>query len=393
MYFIPDAFIRQWETQPIRSKANEVSLRKVFFFPMLENLTTFPDAFSQFTCIKPPEWSSYYSSVFTLLKIFLPNVDMTSIIQQFEEKTSASSPSIHLFSDAKYSLKNTGVKEAVKKVSRTRPLWMPGKLVYVLAAILPVLGLVFFWAYNRDYLPKIIENYQPYRSDPDPLRADLEIPSENAILARPHLITMIDKGFQRQEQKIKTLALIGTGGSGKTTLARQYARLQNSPVVWEINAETKPFLFNSLLTLSYGLCKTDEEKQYLMSVTKIHDFPEKKEKFFRFLKHQLKSNPNWLLIYDNVENMIDIQKYFPVDANGWGEGRVIITTQDNHIQNNGYIKDVVWVGELSDEEKLSLFTKVMNHGDKKGFQNLHILRGFLENFLLFLWMCLRRPII
>src|SRR5690606_33498721 len=74
----------------------------------------------------------------------------------------------------------------------------------------------------------------------------------------------------------------------------------------------------------------------------------------------------------------DIQKYFPVDANGWGEGRVIITAQDNHIQNNGYIKDVVWVGELSDEEKLSLFTKVMNHGDKKGFQNLHILRGFLE---------------
>jgi hypothetical protein len=227
-------------------------------------------------------------------------------------------------------------------------------------------------------MPKTIENYQPYRSDPDPLRTDLEIPSEDALLDRPHLITMIDKGFQRQEQKIKTLALVGTGGSGKTTLARQYARLQNSSVVWEINAETRSFLLNSLLTLSYALCKTNEEKQLLMSMTKIHDFTEKKEKIFQFLKHQLKSYPNWLLIYDNVENMRDIQKYFPVDANGWGEGKVIITTQDNHIQNNGYIKNVIWIGELSDEEKLSLFTKVMNHGDKKDFQNSRVLRGFLE---------------
>ena len=240
--------------------------------------------------------------------------------------------------------------------------------------------MVFFWVYNRDHIPKTIENYQPYRGDPDSLRTDLEIPSEDILLGRPYLTSMIDKRFQKQTEGIKTLALVGTGGSGKTTLARQYARLQNASIVWEINAEKSASLLNSLLTLSYALCKTDEEKQAITSMTKIDGLTEKIEKFFQFLRRQLKSHPNWLLIYDNVESMRDIQEYFPTDVNDWGVGKVIITTQDNHIQNNSYIKDVVRVGVLSAEEQLSLFTKIMKQGERKSFnlQEPHIIKEFLD---------------
>ena len=288
-------------------------------------------------------------------------MDMTPIIQQFEEKATASSPSIHPFSGSKHPLENTNVKEAAKKVSQSCLPLRLRKLAYALFVIMPTLGLVFFLAFNRDYPPKIIENQKYHRSDSDSFLAGLELSSEDTLLNRPLLITRIDEGFQKQRDGIKTIALIGMGGSGKTAVARQYACQKNSPLVWEINAETKSAVINSLAALAHALCKEDEEKQYFMSLTEIKDFTDKKEKFFQFLKSKLKRHSNWILIYDNVENMRDVQQYFPVNSDSWGEGKVIITTQDNNIQNNSYIKDVVRVGELSAEEKLILFTVLKVH--------------------------------
>lgn len=380
IYFVPSDCINPCEPPKNLPESYALSSRKIFFFSTFKTFPTFPEVLSQFTCIKPSEWSSYYASVFTLLKNILPNVDMTSIIKQFEEKASTFHTTVFQSAVSNNFLGNTQGREVPANTLKSHIPLMPKRLVYTLLATLSMLGLILFWAFKPDFLTNIISGHSDDMKNLDASRTDLEIPSDESLLERPQLITMMNEGLQKQAKGIKTLALIGTGGSGKTILARQYARLQNTSIVWEINAETRAFIVNSLLALSQSLCRTSEEKQDLMNLAKIQDYAEKKEKFFRFLKLQLKSHPNWILIYDNVENMRDIQKYFPIDDNGWGEGTVIITSQDNHIQNNGYIKQVVWVGELSAEEKLSLFRKIMNNGAKKNLasQNPQILEGFVE---------------
>lgn len=69
------------------------------------------------------------------------------------------------------------------------------------------------------------------------IRSDLIIPVRDVLLERPQLIAQLDEKF-KGKNGIQTIALIGPGGAGKTTLARQYAHLQKNDVVWEINAET-----------------------------------------------------------------------------------------------------------------------------------------------------------
>lgn len=383
IYFIPDTEMENIPKQTFQPGLNPYASGKIFFFAKASRLQKTLQENSSFTCIDSSCWLSYYHSLFIILKKALPGLDLDRIFTQFENAT-AQNRFVADTSSLSFPRKppeDREIKEGTKKSlqGRQQP-FMFKKLAYALLAILSSLGIVLFLALNRYNTPSFEKSNQHYNNDPVSLQADLEIPSEDILLSRPHLIEMMEKRFQKQTQGIKTIALIGMGGSGKTTLARQYAYSQNPSVVWEINAETNVSLINSLEALAYTLCKTSEEKQVLMSLKEVHSFTEKGEKVLQLLKYQLQDRPNWVLIYDNVEKMRDIQKYFPSDGSIWGEGKVIITTQDNHIQNNGYVKDAVLIEELSKEEKLLLYTKIMNHGDKKGLKTYkpHIVEGFLE---------------
>ena len=70
-----------------------------------------------------------------------------------------------------------------------------------------------------------------------PIRSDMVIPAEFGFLQRSDEIAKIDSILKKQNN-IQSIALVGPGGAGKTVLARQYAHQQQSPVIWEINAET-----------------------------------------------------------------------------------------------------------------------------------------------------------
>jgi len=191
------------------------------------------------------------------------------------------------------------------------------------------------------------------------VRSELPVPHGNVILERSNLISELDAQFKKGQQDIKAIALVGIGGAGKTVVARQYARRQDG-VVWEASAETRRSLRESFENLAYVLAVTEEEKKALLGLKDIRDPEEKEDKIILFVKRHLKNNPGWLLIFDNVEKFPDIVKYFPSDAAVWGKGKVMVTTRNSNMETHSSIHRAIPVKELTPEEKLSLFTRILH---------------------------------
>ncbi|MBY0293270.1 MAG: tetratricopeptide repeat protein [Alphaproteobacteria bacterium] len=341
------------------------------------------ETLSSFDFVDLLEQKNYYFSVFEILKKLLPNSNLEDSLINFRKHTKE----LQTFSEEKEYTPNREKQEFSKHEDRAlhkfKEIFIQRKWYFLFSCfIIGIVSVVLIGFKPRKEsalnLSRIYNESKKTKEEPS-IRSDLPLPTTSTLLSRPEIIAQIDEGF-KGEPGIQTVALVGPGGAGKTTLARQYAHQQKAQVVWEINAETSGSLINSFESLGYVLCQNEEEKKILKELQLIAKPVEKEEKIIFFVKERLKLYPNWCLIFDNVEKFSEIQKYFPRDIETWGRGNVIVTTRDSTIQNNKYINHVLKVGELDLKQKFNLFTNIMEIGDIQSLDSGKL--GEVKKFLI-----------
>ncbi|OJW47903.1 MAG: hypothetical protein BGO67_03160 [Alphaproteobacteria bacterium 41-28] len=317
-------------------KAVQSSNKILFLLQERRNYKDTPNEIMNFDVVDFAKHENYYFTFFTILKKILPHHNIDTVIGEFKDKC-----------------KKIHVEPTWRKMSshqeKSKPYFVnriKGNPLLVISFIV----VFFFTGFAAFYWTQKNESFS--------FRSDLVIPTESVLLNRSELIAQIDDKLKRGDG-IQTIALVGPGGAGKTTLARQYAHMQKASSIWEINAETHESLNTSFEKLAHALSKREVDQKVLRSIQAIKDTLEKEDKIIQFVNEHLKSTRNWILIYDNVETFTDIQKYFPQDSNIWRQGKIILTTRNSNVGSNNHVNHVIFLGELTPLQKLYLFKKII----------------------------------
>ncbi len=201
---------------------------------------------------------------------------------------------------------------------------------------------------------------------------------EDIFLKRKDLISEMDNILKKQKE-VKFLVLVGQGGIGKTTLARHYINKNASKIKWEINGTTEESTIKSFLALAVELSqKRHEKREELKYIQALEDLEMIKQSIISFVFSNLKSNGDWYILFDNVDDFKMIRAFIPSNKDLCGEGAVIITTRNANCGNMSFIPDksVLNIDYLEEREKKELFCSVL-YGKK--YQSSEKVDKFLEN--------------
>jgi tetratricopeptide (TPR) repeat protein/DNA-binding CsgD family transcriptional regulator len=197
---------------------------------------------------------------------------------------------------------------------------------------------------------------------PKTLRSDLTLPPSHVCLQRTDLVETIQRQLKIQQKNIiPMVTLVGLGGVGKTMVARMVGKQHSGSVVWELNADSLSTLKTSFKELADALARTSEQQTEWRHIQSMPHGEAKDRKILAFVKNALQKETNWLLIYDNVEALLDMKDYLPLEPETWGRGRVLITTCNANLQHAYFLtpETMIHMDELTDVEALTLFTRTL----------------------------------
>lgn len=283
--------------------------------------------------------NNYYFCILNLLKMLyrLPKVD--KLVDDFKKEYNSGTSQAFAVECDEESQADCSVSSTIKSLYTNK--WF---LICIGVFIIFCSGC--FWFFVKDDERQIIG-------------IDVANFYEN-FLPRPDIITRIDDIFSNQSG-VKVVVLIGGGGSGKTTIAREYLKTCDSEITWEINAESDHSIFNSFCDFADVLAKMYDQQSEISTIKSITNIQEKKKRLVGFVAELLKKSKKWSLLFDNVESFGTIKTYFPHTFTVWGNGDLIITTRNANLRYISCIgtSRAIVVSSLTPQEQLSLFCRIL----------------------------------
>eukprot|EP00945_MAST-04E_sp_MAST-4E-sp1_P008854 g8854.t1 len=152
--------------------------------------------------------------------------------------------------------------------------------------------------------------------------------------------------------------LRGLGGTGKTAIVKQYARLYSeeySGGVFWVSADTIDSIGDSFR----GIASVDLKMEGLQKDTKIKEI-------IGFVLKWFQDNCNWLIIYDNADDLGSLKSFLPGKH---APGHILLTTRakqdSNEFATLGFDakKDIISISTLPQETAETLLLRVAGHNE------------------------------